>query len=95
MKKQMPLASRERRLDKARICATRGAMDQGRQAGGEDEAVELLAVARHSGDRFEERQRRAQCLKNPVPEAARTSWRDFWMCSSEPMIPIEENTEFR
>jgi hypothetical protein len=34
-----------------------------------------------------------QCLKNPVPEAARTGLQDFWMGSSEPMMPIEEKIE--
>jgi hypothetical protein len=57
--------------------------------------IELPVLAKHSRNRSQERHRRAQCLKNPVPEAAGTGLQDFWMGSSEPMIPIEENTEFR
>jgi hypothetical protein len=57
--------------------------------------VGLPVVARQSRNRSQERPQRARCLKNPVPEAARTDLRDFWMGSSEPIMPIEERTVFR
>ena len=57
--------------------------------------IELPVVARHPRDRSQERQRRARCLKNPFPEAARTGLQDFWMGSWEPIIPIEEKIELR
>jgi len=40
MKKQMPLASRERRLDKARICATRHTFRHVEEAGIDTQAAE-------------------------------------------------------
>jgi len=57
--------------------------------------IELPVVARHPRNRSQERHRRARCLKNPVPEAARTGLQDFWMGSSEPMTPVEEKIEHR
>jgi len=57
--------------------------------------IELPVVARHPRNRSQERHRRARCLKNPVPEAARTGLQDFRRGSSEPMIPIEEKIELR
>jgi hypothetical protein len=54
--------------------------------------IELPVVARHPRNRSQERHRRAPCLKNPVPEAARTGLQDFWIGSSEPMMPIKEKS---